>query len=118
MPAAPNRVDQYLAEVSSPTARSALQNLRKIILEEVPDAEEVISYGIPSYKFGEFFVSFAAFKSHCSFFPGHTVADFTEELKNYKTSKGTVQFTPEKPLPDALVREMIRARLKESLEGK
>jgi uncharacterized protein YdhG (YjbR/CyaY superfamily) len=107
-------VDDYLAGVASDDARAALSALRAIIRDEAPDAEETISYGIPTYKLNGYLASFAAFKRHCSFFPGHTVRDFTDALKEYKTSKGTIQFPPNKPLPESLVRAMIRARMDEN----
>lgn len=108
-------VDAYLAGVSSDAARASLSKLREIIREEAPDAQEVISYGIPTYKFNGFLASFAAFKNHCSFFPGYTVADFSEALHGYKTSKGTIRFSPDEPLPEALVRAIVRARVAENL---
>ncbi len=111
----PADVDEYLAQISSPNARASLEGLRAIIRDEAPQAEEVISYGIPTYKCKGMVASFAAFKNHCSFFPGHTVRDFAEELKGYKTAKGTVQFPHDKPLPEALVRAIIKARLDENL---
>src|SRR5437763_5777702 len=113
----PKRVDEYLAQVASPEARATLSKLRAIIRDEIPDAEEVISYGIPTYKSNGMVASFAAYKNHCSFFPGHTVRDFSEELKGYKTSKGGVQFKPEKPLPEQLVRAMVRARYEENAKA-
>lgn len=103
-------VDEYLSLVESEDARSALSRLRFIIRDEVPESIEGISYGIPTYKLNKTMLSFAAFKNHCSFFPGHTVREFTEELKDYKTSTGTIQFSPEQPLPEALIRAIIRSR--------
>jgi len=111
----PETVDDYLAQVASETARQALIRLRAIIRDEIPDAEELIKYGIPSYKQAGYVVSFAAYKKHCSLFPGHTVRDFTEELKGYKTAKGTIQFLPDSPLPESLVRAIVRARRDENL---
>jgi len=111
----PATVDEYLAQVTSEEARAALKALRAIIREEAPTAEERISYRIPTYKFHGFLASFAAFKNHCSFFPGYTVAEFADELTEFKTAKGTVQFSPAKPLPDGLVRAMIRSRMAENL---
>lgn len=108
-------VEDYLAGLQDPQARASLDRIRSIIMEEIPEVEEVIRYGIPTYKFHGFVASMAAFKNHCSFFPGHTVNDFAEELKAYKTAKGTIQFPLDKPLPDALVRSMIRARKEENL---
>jgi uncharacterized protein YdhG (YjbR/CyaY superfamily) len=109
----PTSVDEYLAGVPSDDARASLLKLRAIIREEVPEASEIISYGIPTFKLKKFAVSYAAFKNHCSFFPGYTVRDFTDELKGYKTSKGTIQFPNDQPLPEALVRAIVRARLAE-----
>jgi uncharacterized protein YdhG (YjbR/CyaY superfamily) len=114
----PTSVDEYLAAVASDEARAALSELRATIRSEVPEAEEVISYGIPTFKLNGFIVSFAAFKNHCSFFPGHTVRDFAGELTGFKTSKGTIQFLPNKPLPEALVRAIVRARVTENLAAK
>jgi len=99
-----------MAEIGSDEARSSLSRLRAIIREELPEAQEVISYGIPTFKFNKTMVAFAAFKKHCSFFPGHTVREFTEDLKAYKTSKGTIQFTPDKPIPETLIRDIVKAR--------
>lgn len=103
-------VDAYLAAVESGSARDALSRLRSIIREEAPDAEEVISYGIPTYKLNKTMMSFAAFKNHCSLFPGYTVQEFADQLKAYKISKGTIQFTPGNPLPEPLVRAIVQAR--------
>lgn len=107
-------MDEYLVQVSSEDARASLSQLRAIIRDEVPEAEEVISYGIPTYKLNGFVASFAAFKNHCSFFPGHTVADFADALRGYKIAKGTIQFPHHKPLPESLVRAIIRARVDEN----
>ncbi len=108
-------IDQYLAEVTTDKARDALVRLRQIIRDEVPEAEECISYGMPMVKFHGMVAGFAAFTKHCSFFPGHTVADFEDQLKAYKTSKGTVQFSPNSPLPESLIRAIVRARADENL---
>lgn len=109
-------VDEYLELVESDEARDALTSLRKIIRDEIPFAEEVISYGMPMFKFHGMVVGFAAFKKHCSLFPGHTVSDFADQLADFKTSKGTVQFMPDKPIPESLVREIVRTRAKENAE--
>lgn len=115
MRTAPTSVDEYLAAVASEEFRAELLKLRAIVLDEVPEAEEVISYGIPTYKLRGMLCSFAAFKNHCSFFPGHTLDQFLEEVSDFKTSRGTVQFTPSHPLPESLVRAIVRARLAENL---
>ncbi len=114
----PPSVEDYLDKVTSETARATLLLLRGWIRTEIPDAEEVISYGIPTYKHRGFIVSIAAFKSHCSLFPGHTVADFAEELKGYKVSKGTIQFPHDKPPAESLVRAIARKRYDENESAK
>ena len=110
----PPTVDDYLARVLSDDARVSLARLREIIHEEIPQAQEVISYGMPAFKLKGPVVWFGAFKNHCSFFAGYTVGEFADELKGYKTSKGTIQFSPGKPLPESLVRAIVRARLAET----
>ncbi len=107
---------EYLESVPSAEARAALQTLRQTIRAAAPEAEEVISYGIPIFKCHGMVAGYAAFKNHCSFFPGHTVADFAEGLRDFKVLKGTVQFTPEEPIPEALVIAMVRARMAENLD--
>ena len=108
-------IDGYLAAVDSEEFRAALSRIRQILREEVPEGEECISYGVPTLKFHGMVASFAAFKNHCSFFPGHTVAQFEKDLKGFKTSRGTVQFTPDHPIPEQLLRAMIRRRRDENL---
>ncbi len=112
--ATPATVDEYLSAVPEP-ARSALRTLRAIIRDAAPDATEKISYGMPSYTLGRPLVSFAAFKHHCSLFgmSGGLFDELDRELEGWRTSKGTIQFTPERPLPEALVRRIIAARLGE-----
>jgi uncharacterized protein YdhG (YjbR/CyaY superfamily) len=109
----PRDVDDYLARLP-PIQRGALEQLRRTIKSVVPDAVEVISYQIPTFKLnGRMLVSYAGFKEHCSFFPGAGPVDaHADELKSFATSKGTVRFTPEKPLSAALVKKLIRTRIK------
>lgn len=114
----PATVDEYLAQVAPVAARESLSSLRAIIREEVPEAEEVISYGVPTYKLRGMICSFGAFKNHCSFFPGGVVEEFAEELKEYKTSKGTIQFAHDRPLPENLVRTILRSRVAANLSKK
>src|SRR5262245_56675825 len=105
MDAKPKTIDEYLADVSS-DQRAALEKLRKTIRAAAPAAEEYINYGIAAFKYnGKMLVGFGAGASHCSFFPGDgsTVAEFKSDLKGYETSKGTIRFQPDKPLPAALV---------------
>ena len=106
-------VEDYLAEVS-PEARATLEKLRQTIKSVVPGAVEVISYQVPTFKLdGRMLVSYAAFKNHCSFFPGAApIKAHEDELKSYQTSKGTIRFATGKPLPATLVRKLVKARLK------
>jgi uncharacterized protein YdhG (YjbR/CyaY superfamily) len=107
-------IDAYLATVPA-EARAALQNLRKIIRAAAPKATETISYRIPMFKYHGMLVGFAAFKDHCSFFPGAVLSKaHRDELRPYGTSKGTIRFTPDKPLPAALVKKLVRERIKQN----
>jgi uncharacterized protein YdhG (YjbR/CyaY superfamily) len=114
MKKAPTTVDGYLRTLSA-DKRAALQKLRKAIHAAAPKAEECISYQIPAFRLdGRMLVWFGAASQHCSFFPGaHPIAALKQDLKAYKTSKGTIRFPPGKPLPAALVRKLIKARLAE-----
>ena len=105
-------VNAYLRAVP-PAPRAALQKLRKTIKAAAPAATEVISYGIPGYKHHGMLVYFAAFKNHCSLFGvGATLMKTHQKaLAPYKMSKGTIQFTVDKPLPTALVRKLVKARV-------
>ncbi len=105
-------IDDYLKKVNQPE-RSELERVRKIIQETAPEATEVITYGMPGYKYkGKYLISFAAFKDHLSIFPGsHVVEVLKDKLEDYETSKGTVQFTLEKPLPEGLIKEVVQIRL-------
>jgi len=111
-------IDDYLAQVESDEHRTALERLRSIIREEAPDAQEGISYGMPVFKQNGALVYFASFKKHCSFFATSTTGNFSDELKGFKTSKGTIQFTAENQIPEDLVRRIVRARLAENLAAK
>jgi uncharacterized protein YdhG (YjbR/CyaY superfamily) len=110
-------IDDYLLYQSEKVIE-VLENLRQIIRETAPEAEEVISYGIPAFKYQGMLVYFAAYKKHCSLFAGNgaLTEQMQEELKGYKTSKGTIQFTVEKPLSDDLVRKIVKIRMKQNEE--
>jgi uncharacterized protein YdhG (YjbR/CyaY superfamily) len=110
-------VEDYLAAVPEP-AHSTLQRVRSAIRSAMPaEAAEAISYGIPAFKYKGPLVWFAAFSNHCSLFPGASVIKaFKNELKAYKTSKGTIHFPVDKPLPAALVKKMVKARLAEKAQ--
>jgi uncharacterized protein YdhG (YjbR/CyaY superfamily) len=108
-------IEQYLARLE-PEQRDALEALRQVIRKAAPKAEEVISYGIPAFRQDGFLLGFAASAKHCSLHPmnNHTVADFSGELAGYSTSTGTIRFTPDNPLPAALVRKIVKARIAEN----
>ena len=110
-----NEVDRYLATVPE-KARKALQNIRKVIKAAAPKASEGISYGVPAYKQDGMLVGFGASKAHCSFFvmSSSFLDAFQRELAGYETSKGTIRFTSERPLPAALVRKLVKARIREN----
>jgi uncharacterized protein YdhG (YjbR/CyaY superfamily) len=109
--AKPQTIDEYLARVR-PDQRAALQKLRKTIRSILPRAEECISYGVPAFRLDRHVIVWcAAAANHCSFFPGGAVEEFESELADYQTSKGTVRFQPDHPLPASLVRKLIKARL-------
>jgi uncharacterized protein YdhG (YjbR/CyaY superfamily) len=108
-------IDEYLAGVPQP-ARSALKQMRAAIRSAVPrDATEIISYRIPAFKSHKVLVWYAAFSNHCSLFPTASVIEtFKDELKGFSTSKGTIHFPTNKPLPTALIKKLVKARVAES----
>jgi uncharacterized protein YdhG (YjbR/CyaY superfamily) len=110
-------VDAYLAKVPEP-ARSTLERVRAVVRSAVPKgATELLSYGMPAFRHnGRTVVAYGAFKNHCSFFPMQaSLTDaMMDELKNYRTSKGTLQFPVDKPLPAGLLKKMVKARLAEN----
>jgi len=109
---APKNVDEYLAGIPLP-ARGTLQKIRAAIRSAAPkEATEIISYGIPAFKHTGVLIWFAAFSTHCSVFPSASVIEqFKKELKGFTTSKGTIQFPTDKPLPAALVKTLVKARV-------
>src|SRR5882724_12070282 len=112
---APKDVDEYLAGVPEP-ARSTLNKVRAVIRSAVPpETTEAISYRIPTFKYKGSLIGFAAFSNHCSLFPmsGSVIAAFKNELKGFQTSKGTIRFPVDKPLPAALVKKLVKARIAE-----
>jgi len=108
---APTTIDEYLATVSA-EHRVALEKLRKTIRAAAPKAEECISYQIPTFKQNGMLVSFGAWRNHCAFYPGARPIELhQDELKNFEVSKGTIRFQPNKPIPQALVRKMVKERV-------
>jgi uncharacterized protein YdhG (YjbR/CyaY superfamily) len=105
--------DEFLAALSD-DKRAALEKLRKTIRAAAPGAEESFSYGLPAFRLnGRPLAAFGATASHCAFYPmsGSIVEAHKNELKNYSTSKGTIRFQPDNPLPAVLVRKLVKARI-------
>lgn len=106
-------VDDYLERVAEP-ARTTLNKIRATIRSVVPaEAQEAISYGMPAFKYKGALVGYAAFSGHCSLsvMSGTALNEFATELKNYETSKGAIRFPVDKPLPAALVKKIVKARI-------
>lgn len=106
-------VDAYLAE-RPPDQRAALQRVREHVRRIEPDAVELISYGMPAFKLGgRFLLSYAGWKRHCSIYPltDSFLAEHEHELAPFDRTRGSVHFTPESPLPDDLLDQLIRARV-------
>ena len=109
-------VEAYLAKVPEP-ARTTLEKTRAMIKSAVPkDTTECLSYGMPAFRYKGALVCYAAFKDHCSFFPcqASLIDQMRDELKSYRTAKGTLQFPLDKPLPATLVKKMVKARVAEN----
>lgn len=114
-----SRIDSYLANLPE-NQRDLLQRLRTQVARAVPNAQETISYGMPAFKLdGRFLVSFAGWKSHCSIYPltDSFLAAHSDELDGYGRTKGSLHFTPEKPVPDPVMDELIRARVADLERG-
>ena len=112
----PRTIDEYLAGVNA-EQRAALEKLRQTIRAVAPKAEECISYGLAAFRLnGRPLVAFGATANHCAFYPMNstTVEAFQEELEGFETSKGTIRFQADKPLPAALVRKLVKARIAET----
>jgi uncharacterized protein YdhG (YjbR/CyaY superfamily) len=111
----PRTVDEYLAALSE-DKRAALEKLRKTIRSAAPKAEECISYQIPAYRLNGMLVGFGATATHCAFYlmSATTVEAYKAELGDYDTSKGTIRFQADDPLPAALVRKLVKARIAEN----
>ena len=111
----PQTIDEYLA-TAKPDQRRTLAKVRKTIHAVAPKVEECISYGIPAFRLnGRPLVFFGAWTNHCSFYPGSstTLKNFWDDLKGFQVSKGTIRFSPDDPLPTALVKKLVKARIAE-----
>jgi len=112
MPTKHTTIDGYIADYPEPV-QAILQEIRRVIAEEVPAATEAISYGIPTFKLrGKNLVHFGAFKNHIGFYPTPSGLDaFAEQLSVYASGKGSAQFPLNQPMPFALIREIVRFRV-------
>jgi uncharacterized protein YdhG (YjbR/CyaY superfamily) len=110
--ARPRTIDEYLAPLSA-DKRAALEKLRKAVRDAAPRAEECIAYQIPAFRLdGRMLVAFGAAAKHCAFYPGsRPIEEHQDELEAYDTSKGTVRFPANRPLPARLVRALVRTRI-------
>lgn len=108
-------VDAYLAGVPE-DKRDALEELRELVKAAAPESFETISYGIPTFNYQGPLVAFSASRNHCGFhlMSPAVMEAFREELEPYKTGTATVRFTPAKPLPAALVKRLVKARMAEN----
>jgi len=112
----PKTIDEYLAR-AKPEQRATLERLRKTIHAAAPEAEEYIGYGLAGFKFkGRPLVYFGAWENHCALYAASPAVQkkFQKELKGFEVSKGTIRFTTEKPLPTALVKKLVKARIAEN----
>ena len=111
-------IDEYIA-IQTPEVQILLEQMRYTIQKAAPEAEEVISYNMPAYKYHGMLVYFAAYKNHIGFYAtptGHS--EFKDELSAYKQGKGSVQFPLSKPLPLDLISRIVAFRVKENLKKK
>ncbi len=111
----PTTIDQYLAGVRD-DQRVALEKLRKTIRAAAPLAEECISYGIPAFRNSRMLVGFGATAKHCALYlmSASILDQFVDEVQDFGTSKGTIRFFPDQPLPASLVQKLVKARLAEN----
>jgi uncharacterized protein YdhG (YjbR/CyaY superfamily) len=111
-------IDEYIAGFPE-NVRDILEELRQVIRQAAPQAEEAMRYGIPTFRLNGNLVHFAAFKKHIGFYPTPSAIEtFKEELSPYKQAKGSVQFQIDKPMPYDLIRKIVKYRVEESLEKK
>ncbi len=109
-------VDAYLTALEEPK-RSTLHQLREIILEFVPDAEQCISYAMPGFRVrGKMVAGFAAFRDHLSYFPhsGSVIPELGDDVAQYRTSKGALQFLVDSVLPKGLVEKLLAVRMRQA----
>jgi uncharacterized protein YdhG (YjbR/CyaY superfamily) len=111
-----NNIDEYISGFPK-DIQILLEQIRAVVRKEAPEAQEVISYGMPAFKFYGILIYFAAFKNHIGFFPTASgIRKFQNELTDYQCSKGTIQLPYIKPLPIELIRKIVKFRVQENLE--
>ena len=107
-------IDDYIAEFAGPVQK-LLRQMHSVIKEEAPEATEAISYAMPTFKLNGNLVHFAGYKNHIGFYPAPSgILAFEKELAGFKTSKGAIQFSLDKPLPTELIKKIVRFRVKEN----
>jgi uncharacterized protein YdhG (YjbR/CyaY superfamily) len=115
-PIPPTSIDEYIAGFQ-PDVQALLKKMRATIRNVAPDAEETISYQMPTFRLHDNLVHFAAFKQHVGFYPTPSgIENFSNELAGYKTSKGAIQFPLDKPIPFNLISEIVKFRVQENVE--
>jgi uncharacterized protein YdhG (YjbR/CyaY superfamily) len=114
----PRTIDEYIATFPE-NVQTVLEQVRQAIKEAAPEAEETISYQMPAFKQNGILVWFAAFRTHLSLFPKVSAIEaFKDQLSAYQTSKGTIQFPLNQPIPFNLIKEIVKYRVKENLSKK
>lgn len=109
-------IDEYIATFPEPVQKT-LQKLRQTIKDSAPEAKETVSYQMPAFKLNGILVYFAVFKNHIGFYPTASgVSNFEKELTQYETSKGTIKFPIDKPIPLDLIRRIVTFRVKENMK--
>ena len=112
----PSSIDEYIAD-SPPDTQGILQNIRRAIRKAAPEAEETISYGMPTFTLMGFLVSFAAYKKHIGLYPApEGTKRFNKELSVYRAAKSTVRFPLDKPVPLDLISQIVKLRVKDNLK--
>ena len=113
----PSTIDDYL-EAVGPDNRRALEDLRRIIREVAPQAEECISYQMPAFKLNGMLVGFAAHAKHCALYAWNktTVSAFADQLHGFDLSDGTIRFTPERPIPEVVIRHLVQSKVAANAE--
>lgn len=108
-------IDDYLAKLPA-DQHAALETLRGQIRAVAPEAEETISYGLPTFKLYGNLVHFGAAAKHCAFYPGAVIDQFADRLAGFETAKGTIRFQPDAPLPPDLIADIVQQRIVQNLK--